>query len=71
MRKKNNPRIGPTFVIWLDEAGHGRHRQVGDARQLAAELRKSITKKRMAELIQTTRVQLDRLLYPDSNRANC
>ena len=40
------------------------------ARQLASEMKKrKITKQRMAELMKTSRAQLDRLLDPDNGRA--
>jgi antitoxin HicB len=40
------------------------------SRQLAAEMqKKKITKQRMAELMQTSRAQVDRLLDPDNGSA--
>ena len=40
------------------------------SRQLAAEMqKKKITKQRMAELMQTSRAQVDRLLNPDNGSA--
>jgi antitoxin HicB len=73
--KKKNPRVGSSFESWLDEAGIREEVTAAAvkaviARQLAEEMKKKhITKKRMAELMQTSRAQLDRLLDPDSNSA--
>jgi predicted transcriptional regulator len=72
MTKKKNPHIGSTFESWLDETGLREEVTLSAikavlARQLAAEMRKKrLTKKRMAELMKTSRAQLDRLLDPDS-----
>jgi DNA-binding Xre family transcriptional regulator len=71
--KKKNPHIGSTFESWLDEEGIR-----GDvtaaaikavlAYQLAAAMRtKRITKSAMAEKMQTSRAQLDRLLDPKNS----
>jgi antitoxin HicB len=72
---KKNKHIGSSFESWLDETG------IRDevtavaiksviARQLAAEMKKKkLTKRRMAELMQTSRAQLDRLLDPDNGSA--
>jgi antitoxin HicB len=74
MRKKN-PHIGSTFESWLDEAGLREEVTVAAikaviARQLAHEMKKKkLTKKRMAELMKTSRAQLDRLLDPDNGNA--
>ena len=65
---KQNPHIGSSFESWLD--GKGIREEVTTAaikaiiaHQLAAEMKKKhITKKRMAELMQTSRAQLDRIL---------
>ena len=65
-----NPHIGSSFESWLDEAGIRQEVTAAAikavmARMLAAEMKKrKITKKRMAELMQTSRAQLDRLLDP-------
>jgi antitoxin HicB len=73
--KKKNPRVGSSFESWLDKAGIREEVTAAAvkaviARQLAEEMKKKhITKKRMAELMQTSRAQLDRLLDPDSNSA--
>src|SRR5205807_1717820 len=71
VRKKKNPHIGSSFDSWLDETGIREEVTVAAikaviARQLADEMkRKKLTKKRMAELMNTSRAQLDRLLDPD------
>lgn len=73
MRK--NPRMGSSFESWLDEE---RLREEVTAavikaviaRQLASEMKKrKITKQRMAELMKTSRAQVDRLLDPDNGGA--
>ena len=72
---KENPHLGSSFESWLDEAGI--REEVTDAavkaviaHQLAAEMKKrNISKKRMAELMQTSRPQIDRLLDPDNGSA--
>lgn len=75
MTGKKNPHIGSTFESFLDE--HGIREAVTAsaikeviAEQLAAEMkRKGITKMRMAELMQTSRAQVDRLLDPANSGA--
>ena len=67
-----NAHIGSTFDSWLKE--EGLYEEVTAAaikaviaRMLAAEMKKKkITKKRMAELMRTSRAQLDRLLDPEN-----
>jgi len=72
MTKKKNPHIGSSFESWLDEAGIREEVTLADikavlARQLAEEMKKKrLTKKRMAELMKTSRAQLDRLLDPEN-----
>jgi antitoxin HicB len=72
---KKNPHIGSTFESWLDEAGIREEVTAAAiksvvARQIAAEMKKQrITKARMAELMQTSRAQVDRLLDPDNGSA--
>ncbi len=72
---KKNPHIGSSFESWLDEAGirpevNAAAIKAVIARQLAREMRKKrITKKRMAELMKTSRAQVDRLLDPDNGSA--
>ena len=69
-RKK--PYFGSSFESWLDEVGIRFEVTAAAiksviARQLAEEMKKKrITKKRMAELMKTSRAQLDRLLDPDN-----
>ena len=72
---KKNPHIGSSFDSWLDEErirGEVTAAAIKSviARQLAAEMKKKrITKKRMAELMKTSRAQVDRLLDPDNGGA--
>jgi hypothetical protein len=72
---KKNPHIGSSFESWLDQAGIREEVTAAAikavlARQLADEMkRKKITKARMAELMHTSRAQLDRLLDPKSGSA--
>ena len=72
---KKNPRIGSSFESWLDEKGIREEVTTAAikaviAHQLAGEMKKKhITKKRMAELMQTSRAQLDRILDPDNGSA--
>jgi tyrosyl-tRNA synthetase len=74
MRSKN-PHVGSSLESWLDEAGIRSEVTAAAikaviANQLAAEMkRKRITKKRMAELMKTSRAQLDRLLDPNNGSA--
>jgi predicted transcriptional regulator len=73
--KKRNPRLGSTFESWLDEEGIREEVTAAAvksvlAAQLAAEMKKKrITKKRMAELMNTSRAQVDRVLDPDNGAA--
>jgi antitoxin HicB len=75
MTKKKSPHIGSTFESWLDEAGIREEVtaaavKVVIARQIAEEMKKQrITKAHMAELMQTSRAQVDRLLDPDNDSA--
>jgi antitoxin HicB len=72
---RKNPHIGSSFDSWLDEEGIQEEVTAAAiksviARQLAVEMkRKRITKKRMAELMRTSRAQVDRLLDPDNGSA--
>ena len=72
---RKNPHVGSSFESWLEEAGIREEVTVAaikavSARQLAAEMKKKkLTKKRMAELMKTSRAQLDRLLDPDNGSA--
>jgi antitoxin HicB len=73
--KKRNPRIGSTFESWLEEEGIREEVTAAAvkavlAAQLAAEMKKKrITKKHMAELMNTSRAQVDRVLDPDNGAA--
>lgn len=70
-----NPHIGSTFESWLDETGLREDVTTAAvkaviAAQIAEEMKKQhITKARMADLMQTSRAQLDRLLDPHSGSA--
>ena len=72
---KKNPHIGSSFESWLDEAGIREEVTAAAikaviARQLAAAMKqKRISKKQMAELMRTSRAQVDRLLDPDNGSA--
>lgn len=72
---KKNPHIGSSFESWLDEKGLRGEVTTAAIKaviawQLAAEMKKKhITKKRMAELMHTSRAQLDRLLDPNTGSA--
>ncbi len=72
---KQNPHIGSTFESWLDETGIREEVTTSAvkaviAAQITEEMKKQhITKARMAEMMQTSRAQLDRLLDPDNGSA--
>jgi antitoxin HicB len=72
---RKNPRVGSSFESWLDEEGIREDVTAAAikavvARQLANEMKKKrITKQRMAELMKTSRAQVDRLLDPDNGSA--
>ena len=73
--KMRNPRLGSTFESWLEEEGIREEVTAAAvkavlAAQLAAEMKKKrITKKRMTELMNTSRAQVDRILDPDNGAA--
>jgi antitoxin HicB len=75
MTKKPNLHIGSSFESWLDETGIRSEVTAAAikaviAHQLVQEMKKKhITKKRMAELMKTSRAQLDRLLDPENGSA--
>lgn len=75
MTRKKNPHVGSTFESWLDEQGIREDVTAAAikeviAEQLAAEMKKKgITKARMAEMMQTSRAQIDRLLDPKNSSA--
>jgi antitoxin HicB len=75
MTKKNNLHIGSSFESWLEEEGIREEVTAAAvkaviAEQLAAEMkRKGITKVRMAEMMNTSRAQVDRLLDPTNPSA--
>ena len=72
---KKNPHIGSSFENWLDETGIREDVTTAAikaviARQLASEMKKQgITKPKMAELMKTSRAQIDRLLDPENGSA--
>ena len=72
---RKNPHLGSSFESWLDEEQIHEETTAAAvkaviARQLADEMRKKkITKQRMAELMNTSRAQVDRLLDPESGSA--
>jgi antitoxin HicB len=71
---KKNPHIGSSFESWLEEGGIREEVTTAAikaviARQLASEMKKKITKQQMAELMKTSRAQVDRLLDPDNGSA--
>ena len=73
--REQNRHIGSTFESWLDETGLREEVTTAAvkaviAAQIAGEMKKqSITKAHMAERMQTSRAQLDRLLDPDNGSA--
>ena len=71
---KKNPHVGSSFESWLEEGGIREEVTTAAikaviARQLASEMKKKITKQQMAELMKTSRAQVDRLLDPDNGSA--
>lgn len=72
---RKNPHLGSSFESWLDEEGIREEVTAAAiksviARQLADEMKKKkITKQRMAQLMNTSRAQVDRLLDPDNGSA--
>jgi antitoxin HicB len=70
--KKKNPHVGSSFESWLDETGIREEVTLAAikeviALQLADEMKKKkLTKRRMAQLMNTSRAQLDRLLDPEN-----
>jgi antitoxin HicB len=72
---RKNPHVGSSIESWLEDAGIREEVTATAikaviARQLASEMKKrKITKQRMAELMKTSRAQVDRLLDPDNGSA--
>ena len=75
MTKTANPHVGSSFESWLDEEDIREEVAAAAikeviAAQIAAEMkRKGITKVRMAEMMKTSRAQVDRLLDPKNGSA--
>ena len=72
---RRNPHVGSSFESWLDQEGIREEVTAAAikavfSRQLVNEMKKKkITKPRMAELMKTSRAQVDRLLDPDNGSA--
>jgi antitoxin HicB len=72
---KKNPRLGSTFESWLDAQGVREEVTAAAIKQIIAEQlaeemkRKGISKTRMAEMMETSRAQVDRLLDPRNSSA--
>ena len=70
-----NPHIGSSFESWLDEKGIREEATAAAVKsviadQIAAAMKeRGLTKSRMAELMHTSRAQLDRLLDPTNGSA--
>jgi hypothetical protein len=75
MTKRKSPRIGSTFESWLDEQGIREEVTAAAIKEVIAEQlviemkRKGITKLRMAQMMRTSRAQVDRLLDPNNSSA--
>ena len=73
--KKQNPHIGSSFESWLDEQGLREEATAAALKsvlslQIAAAMKdKGLTKTHMAEIMQTSRAQVDRLLDPENMNA--
>jgi len=73
--KKQNPHIGSSFESWLDEQGLREEATAAALKsvlslQIAAAMKdKGLTKTHMAEIMQTSRAQVDRLLDPQNMNA--
>jgi transcriptional regulator with XRE-family HTH domain len=74
-KKKKNPHVGSSFDSWLEEVGLKDEVTVAATKsvlthQLVAEMKKKrLTKQRMAELMNTSRAQLNRILDPENGNA--
>ncbi|MGA9599012.1 MAG: helix-turn-helix transcriptional regulator [Methylocystis sp.] len=72
---RKNPRLGSTFESWLDAQGVREEVTAAAIKQIIAEQlaeemkRKGISKTRMAEIMETSRAQVDRLLDPKNSSA--
>ena len=72
---KTNPHVGSTFESWLDERGIREEANAAAIKSVIAEQivaamkERGLTKSRMAELMHTSRSQLDRLLDPNNSGA--
>jgi antitoxin HicB len=72
---KTNPHLGSNFESWLDDTGIREEATAAAvkaviAAQIGEEMKKKkISKVRMAEMMHTSRAQVDRLLDPTSGSA--
>jgi antitoxin HicB len=72
---KKNPHLGSTFESWLDETGIREEATAAAVKSVIAarigdEMKKQhITKARMAEMMHTSRAQVDRLLDSENGSA--
>jgi predicted XRE-type DNA-binding protein len=75
MTSQTNPHFGSSFESWLDQEGIREEVTAAAiksaiAEQLAVAMKeKGLTKARMAELMNTSRTQIDRLLDPANGSA--
>ncbi len=75
MTIETNPHLGSNFTSWLDEQGFREEVTAAAIKSVLAEQlhaamkEKGLTKARMAELMQTSRSQVDRLLNPKNGSA--
>jgi len=75
MTKQTNPHLGSSFESWLDEKGIREEVTAAAIKSVVAEQiaeamkDKGITKAKMAELMHTSRTQVDRLLDPGNGSA--
>ena len=73
--KKQNHHIGSSFESWLEEQGLREEATAAAIKsvlsmQIAAAMKdKGLTKTHMAEIMQTSRAQVDRLLDPENMNA--
>ena len=68
---RKNPRLGSSFESWLDAQGVREEVTAAAIKESFAEQmrHKGISKTRMAEMMETSRAQVDRLLDPKNSGA--